>query len=214
MLNVDECLQDATGKILRAHKTPARTLRLMSEEASAEEFDIFIQAIDRLMKERGLNDHKLTDVAGLSHGYVNRLRHGRRVPKLVTQRKLAKALGVTVPELTGDAIATPTDQPKPIEIEKVIGLTDFAEILHLLAIEIFEEYEADTALGDFRDYVDGKPKAPELKAAVILRKAVGMAVNGVAAPGPLYYARGATETVDVSFEATGQGQQSDGRLKG
>jgi transcriptional regulator with XRE-family HTH domain len=71
--------------------------------------------LKRLRKAAGLTQQALAVKAGLSMASVIHLEGGRTPdPRMSTLLALAKALGVTVDELTGeDAPAGPADEPPP-----------------------------------------------------------------------------------------------------
>ncbi|MBI2461074.1 MAG: helix-turn-helix transcriptional regulator [Candidatus Rokubacteria bacterium] len=54
-----------------------------------------------LRRRRGMTQAALAHRAGLSLGYLARLELGRHDPSLTTLRKLARALKMTVADLTG-----------------------------------------------------------------------------------------------------------------
>ena len=69
------------------------TMRFM-----APTFDL-ARRLKALRKEKGLTQAALAKRAGVTLSYIGRLEIGRHDPQLSTLQKLAKALGVSLPEL-------------------------------------------------------------------------------------------------------------------
>jgi transcriptional regulator with XRE-family HTH domain len=51
----------------------------------------------------GISQERLAELAGVERAYVSALERGKRNPTLVTQQRIAAALGVTLQQLIGDA---------------------------------------------------------------------------------------------------------------
>jgi transcriptional regulator with XRE-family HTH domain len=51
----------------------------------------------------GISQERLAELAGVERAYVSALERGKRNPTLLTQLRLAAALGVTLKQLIGDA---------------------------------------------------------------------------------------------------------------
>lgn len=57
------------------------------------------EAVRRLRRERGLTQHEVAAIAGLSRQTIQNIEVGRREPGSATLRKLARALRVPASEL-------------------------------------------------------------------------------------------------------------------
>jgi transcriptional regulator with XRE-family HTH domain len=74
--------------------------------ARGAEWDIrgaFGQAVRDTRNERGLSQEALAERAGLHRTYVSSLELGQRNVSLLNIERLAKALGITMSELTNNA---------------------------------------------------------------------------------------------------------------
>jgi transcriptional regulator with XRE-family HTH domain len=60
-------------------------------------------AVRRRRQGAGLSQERLAELAGLERAYVSALEHGRRNPTLLTQQRLAAALGLELPALLAEA---------------------------------------------------------------------------------------------------------------
>ncbi len=60
------------------------------------------QRIKRLREDRGLSQRQLAEMTDLNNATIARIEGGGRMPTRRTLRDLAKALGVSVGDLTGD----------------------------------------------------------------------------------------------------------------
>lgn len=60
-------------------------------------------AVRRLRKEVGVSQERLAELAHVERAYVSALERGRRNPTLLTQQRIAVALGVTLAQLLADA---------------------------------------------------------------------------------------------------------------
>lgn len=54
----------------------------------------------RIRKEKGITQEKLQDLSGLDRGYISGVERGARNPSIKNIERLAKALGVSVSDLT------------------------------------------------------------------------------------------------------------------
>lgn len=84
-----------------------------------------MDGLRRLRRERGLTQQELADAAGMTQHTVSELELGRQEPRPSTLKKLARGLGVEVPELFG---VEPGESPKaraqrliPYDPEKIRG---------------------------------------------------------------------------------------------
>lgn len=62
-------------------------------------------AVRRCRTQVGISQERLAELAGVERAYVSALERGRRNPTLLTQQRIAEALGVTLRQLIGDAEA-------------------------------------------------------------------------------------------------------------
>lgn len=60
-------------------------------------------AVRRRRTAVGMSQERLAELAGLERAYVSALERGRRNPTLLTQQKIAVALGVPLRHLIADA---------------------------------------------------------------------------------------------------------------
>lgn len=60
-------------------------------------------AVRRRRTQIGLSQEKLAELSGVERAYVSALERGKRNPTLMTQRRIAAALGVTLQQLVADA---------------------------------------------------------------------------------------------------------------
>jgi transcriptional regulator with XRE-family HTH domain len=60
-------------------------------------------AVRRSRTAAGISQERLAELAGVERAYVSALERGQRNPTLLTQRRIADALGVTLQQLIGDA---------------------------------------------------------------------------------------------------------------
>jgi transcriptional regulator with XRE-family HTH domain len=60
-------------------------------------------AVRRRRANAGLSQEHLAELAGVERAYVSALERGKRNPTLLTQQRIADALGVTLGELIADA---------------------------------------------------------------------------------------------------------------
>lgn len=60
-------------------------------------------AVRRRRVMAGLSQERLAELAGVERAYVSALERGRRNPTLLTQQRIAAALGLTLGELIADA---------------------------------------------------------------------------------------------------------------
>jgi len=60
-------------------------------------------AVRRCRTQAGISQERLAELAGVERAYVSALERGRRNPTLLTQQRIAAALGVTLHQLIGDA---------------------------------------------------------------------------------------------------------------
>jgi HTH-type transcriptional regulator/antitoxin HipB len=67
-------------------------------------------AIRELRNERGWTQHEVEQAAGMSHGAVSRLEHGRTNPAWGTVSRLASAFGLRVSELAAIAEELDSDE--------------------------------------------------------------------------------------------------------
>jgi len=51
----------------------------------------------------GISQERLAELAGVERAYVSALERGKRNPTLLTQQRIAAALGITLKQLIGDA---------------------------------------------------------------------------------------------------------------
>jgi transcriptional regulator with XRE-family HTH domain len=66
--------------------------------------------LQKTREAANISQAKLAKAAGIPVGTLRNLEQGRRIPRLDTAIKLARALGVTLDELTGDGGAE--EKPK------------------------------------------------------------------------------------------------------
>jgi transcriptional regulator with XRE-family HTH domain len=64
--------------------------------------ETFGKQLQRVRQAANLSQAKLAKAAGIPVGTLRNLEQGRRIPRLDTAMKLARALGVSIDELTGD----------------------------------------------------------------------------------------------------------------
>ena len=72
---------------------------------------IFPLNLKKVRKSRNLSQQRLSELSGVSYGYICDLENGKYNPSLITLEKLANALGVSVPDLLNkrdDSTAQPT----------------------------------------------------------------------------------------------------------
>jgi transcriptional regulator with XRE-family HTH domain len=60
-------------------------------------------AVRRRRKQVGVSQERLAELAEVERAYVSALERGKRNPTLVTQHRIAAALGVTLQQLLADA---------------------------------------------------------------------------------------------------------------
>ena len=60
-------------------------------------------AVRQRRTQAGISQERLAELAGLERAYVSALERGKRNPTLLTQQRIAAALGVTLRQLIDDA---------------------------------------------------------------------------------------------------------------
>jgi transcriptional regulator with XRE-family HTH domain len=65
--------------------------------------EAFGLAVRRYRSQAGISQERLAELASLERAYVSALERGRRNPTLLTQQRIATALGVTLQQLIGEA---------------------------------------------------------------------------------------------------------------
>lgn len=60
-------------------------------------------AVRRRRSAAGISQERLAELSGLERAYVSGLERGKRNPTLLTQTRIAEALGVTLAVLMGEA---------------------------------------------------------------------------------------------------------------
>jgi transcriptional regulator with XRE-family HTH domain len=70
----------------------------------------FAARLRRIRTAAGVSGYKLAELSGMSKQAISSLELGKRQPTLETAKKLARALGVSLDELTGDGGAA--EKPK------------------------------------------------------------------------------------------------------
>ena len=64
----------------------------------------FAETLKRIRRERGLSQDELAEKIGTSKQVISRYESGQRIPKISVAVQIAKALGVTLEELNGQAV--------------------------------------------------------------------------------------------------------------
>ena len=76
---------------LRAMASPGRDVRVA-----------FGLAVRRRRTQAGISQERLAELADVERAYVSALERGKRNPTLLTQQRLAGALGITLQQLIAD----------------------------------------------------------------------------------------------------------------
>lgn len=69
--------------------------------------ETFGQRLQRLRQEAGMSQSQLAMTAAIPLGTLRNLEQDRRIPRLDRADALARAMGVSLDKLTGDAFANP-----------------------------------------------------------------------------------------------------------
>jgi transcriptional regulator with XRE-family HTH domain len=65
--------------------------------------DAFAKVVEKRRKAKALSKARLAEMAGLHQTYIGLLERGERSPNLDTAKAIAKALGISLAKLIGEA---------------------------------------------------------------------------------------------------------------
>ena len=75
------------------------------------------EKLKKIRKERGITQNQLAEKAGLATITIQNYEGGKYEPKYETVEKLAKALEISISDLTGEGYTPPAEFPEQIQIQ-------------------------------------------------------------------------------------------------
>jgi transcriptional regulator with XRE-family HTH domain len=76
------------------------------------------QRLQELRRAKGMSQPQLAEAAKVSVGALRNWEQGRRLPYIDTAYRIARALGITVDDLIGEAFEQASGESKPAAKEK------------------------------------------------------------------------------------------------